>query len=48
MWMREFDRDQMEGEASSAGLQLFHWHIYEADDEPIGVVLVPVDDPETS
>jgi len=45
MWMREYDREQMEEEAANAGLQLFHWQVYEADDEPIGVVLVPVEDP---
>jgi hypothetical protein len=42
MWMREFDRRQIEKEASRAGLEVLHWQEYEEEDEPIGVVLAPV------
>jgi SAM-dependent methyltransferase len=43
MWMREFDRRQIEKEAARAGLELLQWQEYEEDDEPIGVVLVPIE-----
>lgn len=41
MWMRNFDRRQIEEEVAGAGLELSHWQDYDDDDEPIGVVLIP-------